>query len=188
MIDPPPRRHGLAASTTQCIVPSTLTAIWRRQCSSVISSRPSGSAMPGVRAHDVDAAELGDASLDRPVAVLAGRHVAGEGDAAGGRGRRPRLGQHGGVPVERDHPGALVQESGHDAQPDALRGAGDDDAMAGKALHGVLLHKGRCEVRPAPAVGRTSDQQQAASVRPRAAAAAPERPVALRPRARPPRP
>ena len=45
----PPRPSAViarAASTTQCIVPSTLTARCRRQWSSVMSSRASGSAMP----------------------------------------------------------------------------------------------------------------------------------------------
>ena len=129
MIEPPPVSFiAWAASTTQCMVPSTLTDMWRRQWSSVMSSSPSGSAMPAW-AHITSMRRIRPCTARPLGGSCADGHIAGEGDAAraeSGHGLRQLVT----VQVECDYPGALVKEPLHDPEPDALRGAGDDDCLA----------------------------------------------------------
>ena len=133
MIAPPPGPIARAASTTQCMVPSTLTAMCRRQCSSVISSSASGSAMPAC-AHITSIRPNSAVHSSTARRSRRGRtHRRPRRRTAGRVRRRPR--QAATVPVERDYPGSLVQESGHDPEADALRGAGDDDAWPSNRCH-----------------------------------------------------
>jgi hypothetical protein len=89
---------------------------------------------PGMSAHHIDAAELVDAPLDRPTAIVVDRDVTGKRDAPFsqfcGRGLQPV-----GVVIERDNIRAFIQEALGQGEADALCRTSDDNALAGKTRH-----------------------------------------------------
>jgi hypothetical protein len=92
---------------------------------------------PGVRAHHVDPAELGDAQLDCPAAVVMNGYVTYEWDASLSKIPSSRL-QLVSVVVERHDVRALIKEVLDDGETYALRRASDDDALSGEAGHARL--------------------------------------------------
>src|SRR5215213_6659184 len=91
-------------------------------------------ARAGVVDDDVDAAELADRIVHGALDILPSGDVACERDRAMadllGRGlRRPEL------EIEHRNPGAFAREGLGDAEPEALRGAGDEGGLVGEA-HG----------------------------------------------------